>query len=218
MKNRKLQILSTGTALAAVLCVLSARNATYANDADPTHSSKTLAVLQNVYWDWQLGQISLAPDADGNPVMGGNIALMPIPSAPGDGTPASIRVALQSGQEFFLPLWNLLGNSYTNGSQDGLIPLKVFQTLDIQFKIDGETILDRDEVMDHYSQFYFNPAIPFNSPPVTAWIWLQGVSILHGPLAPGKHVLKLDVKNTDTKDLFGLTIEYHNTWNVTVKP
>jgi hypothetical protein len=42
------------------------------------------------------------------------------------------------------------------------------------------------------------------------------VALLQNPLPPGEHVLKLDEKNAEPG--FGGILEYHNTWNVTVKP
>jgi len=83
-------------------------------------------------------------------------------------------------------------------------------------KLDGKTILDEDDALDFYTEFSFDPPIPLNSPPVDSIIYSQGIGILHTPLSPGKHVLKLDVKLP--VPAFGITVEYHNTFNVTVPP
>lgn len=182
---------------------------------------RSLAQWQEAYWRWNLGSPQPVPttDANGNAAIG-NVVLMALPSAPGDGTPASTNVTLSASQAFVLPLWNLLGNSYTAVSgfpPDDLIPLNVFQTLDLQLKLDAVTLIDGSNLMQYFSQFSFVPPIPYDSSPAAAYIWLQGVGMVHEPLSPGNHILKLDAKNTDTADLFGLTFEYHNTWNVSVQ-
>jgi hypothetical protein len=85
----------------------------------------------------------------------------------------------------------------------------------LTLKLDGKTILDEGDALDHYTQITFNPPIPLNSPPVDAIIYSQGIAILHAPLAAGKHVIRLDVKLPVPS--FGVTFEYHNTFNITVK-
>jgi hypothetical protein len=143
---------------------------------------------------------------------------MPFPITPGDGTAGSINVTLNQGQSFMLPLWNILGNAYEDGSFDTFLPLALFETLDIRFTIDGATVVANRNVMNYYTQFFFNPPIPFDSPPAVSFTFLQGIGITHAPLTPGNHVMKMDVKNTDTADFFGITLEFHNTWNLTVQP
>jgi PKD repeat protein len=179
---------------------------------------RTLAQWQELYWRWVYAEISIALDGNGNAVTNGNVVLMPLPNALGDGTPASTNVTITAGQAFALPLWNLLGNAYNDSSSDPPIDLNVFQTLDLRLTLDGVTLIDGGNLMQFYSQFYFAPPIPYNVPPAVSFIYLQGIGMVHGPLSPGNHILKLDAKNTDTADLFGLTFEYHNTWNVSVQP
>jgi hypothetical protein len=118
-----------------------------------------------------------------------------------------------------LPLWNLLGTSYDDGTPpDPFVPDSVFQTLDISFSIDGVTVLNGSNVMKHYSKFTFSPAIglPPEFSPFAAIIWFQGIGIAHAPLAPGTHTLALHAKNT--QPAFGGIIEYNNTWTLTVLP
>ncbi len=176
---------------------------------------KSLADWQAVYFNWYLGATSIDPDANDNAAVG-KVVLMPLPDTPGDGTPGQLDVTLQSGQPFVLPLWVLLGNSYADDTADDLIDLAVFETLDITLQVDGKTVITSANVMDYYSQFDFDPAIPLDDPFVTAFVWYQGIGMVHGPLSVGEHTITLDVKNTDTEHLFGWTIEYHNTWNITV--
>ena len=204
-------------AVSACLCLAvpaSAGNSPEKETATTLHP--ILDILQNIYWRSYYGQITLPKDKYGNAVIS-DLVMMALPNAPGDGTPASISLTLSSHEPFFLPLWNLQGNSYVDGSKDPLISLQVFNTLDLTLTLDGMPIVNAGNLMQHFSQFYFVPVIPYNFPPATAFIWEQGISVLHGPLSPGTHTLKLDAKNTDTADLFGLTFEYHNTWNLTVK-
>lgn len=180
-----------------------------------------LALLQDVYWRNSYGQITLPKDRNGNSVIG-NLVFLAVPSAPGDGTPSSIDLTLKSNEAFFLPLWNLLGTSYNDGTPaDPAVVLRVFQTLNLKLTLDGTTLLDsgNGNLMDNYSEFKFVPPIPLSADfsPANAIIRLQGISTLHGPLSPGTHLLHLDAKNIDPADAFGFIGEYHNTWNLTVK-
>ena len=150
---------------------------------------------------------------------------MPLPAAYGDGTPGTIDVQLQPGQPFVLPLWNILGTSYDNGTPtDPPVDLSVYQTLDIALKIDGQTVVSPDNVMDYYVSFNFDPEIPLPPEwtPYLAIVWLQGIGVVHPALSArngGHHLITLDVKNTlPVFDGMGNSYfyEYHNTWNVTV--
>ncbi len=152
---------------------------------------------QELYWQWAFGQVTLPVDGNGNAVACGNVVLMPLPNAPGDGTPASVDVTLSSGQAFVLPLWNIFGTTYyPDGTLvDPAVPLSVFRTLDVTFKIDGQTVVDRCNVMEYYVHFAFVPPIAYDSPPYLDIVWLQGIGLVHTPLTPGHHTFKLDVKN-----------------------
>jgi len=184
---------------------------------------KNLAQWQETYWRWAYGVLSLPQDAHGNAVANG-VVLMGLPNAPGDGTPGTLDVTLSPGQPFMLPLWNVLGTSYDNGTPDDpAIPSSVFRTLAFTFKIDGVTVLNGDNLMNYYSQFQFTPAIPLPAgfSPYLAIIWLQGIGLVHTPLAVGNHTFSLDVKNTQLVhdgQGFSYTYEFHNTWHVRVTP
>src|SRR5688572_13781748 len=52
-------------------------------------SEKLLTVFADLYFRNAFGNITLPTDSNGNTVVGGTV-LMPLPNAPGDGTPASI--------------------------------------------------------------------------------------------------------------------------------
>ncbi|HEY0456199.1 MAG TPA: hypothetical protein VGE41_07465 [Verrucomicrobiae bacterium] len=168
----------------------------------------------DTYWTWALGGATLPNDAHGNAVVKG-VALMAFPSAPGDGTPGSIDITLSAGEGFAIPFFAFLGNSYSDGTPpDTFAALSVFQTLDISVTLDGVTIVDGSNVMQYFTEFYFNPAIPLNSPPANAWIWAQTVGVVHAPLPVGNHVMKMHVRNTEPA--YGFTFEYNNTWNIHV--
>jgi hypothetical protein len=177
-----------------------------------TAYGKTLAQWQSTYFRWSLGDITVPVDGNGNAVVG-NVVLLPIPQTPGDGTPGTQNVNLGSGQAFTLPFFGFLGNSYKDGTPpDDFLPLSVYQTLEIHVTLDGITLIDGQNVMRFFSQSYLDPVIPGDAP----FIWLQSIGMVHNPLTPGGHVLKLDVKNTQAG--FGYIVEFHNTWNINVRP
>jgi hypothetical protein len=96
------------------------------------------------------------------------------------------------------------------------IDVSVFRTLDITFQIDGVTVIDKTNVLNFYTAFFFNPPIPIiGFPPVNSIIWFQTISIVHHPLSVGTHMFKLDAVNTQLA--FAGFFAYHNTWTVTVK-
>lgn len=208
-------IVAISTVLMALALSLSPPSPSYAAAA----SHKSLAAWDAIYWYWAFGDLDDAGVAFGTDVHDnttvGDVVLLPLPNAPGDGTPAGVDVTLNSGESFFLPLWTQLGTSYTDGTPpDEFFSLKVFKTLDISFKIDGVPVINSGNVLDYYAKDAFDPEIPIDFPPYDAVIWVQGISILHAPLSAGKHTMTLDVKNTIP--VFGGVSEYHNTWNLKV--
>jgi hypothetical protein len=178
---------------------------------------KTLAGWTEIYQRWAFG-LTIPTDGNGNAVVGPHVVLMPIPNTPGDGTPGHLDVTLNAGQAFVLPLWALLGTDYTDGTPpDPLLDVSVFETLDITFQIDGVTVIDKANVLNFYSAFFFNPPIPIiGFPPVNSIIWFQGIGVVHHPLSVRTHTFQLDAVNT--QPAFGGIFEYHNTWTVTVQP
>jgi len=181
----------------AALALIGSAGATRAYAADRDSDSKApttiLTAFEDIYWRWTFGNITLPTDQNGNAVVGG-VALMPLPNAPGDGTPASIDVTLKAGEPFFLPLIGLLGTSYTDGTPpDPFVDRKVFgkKNLKLKLKLDGKTILEEDDALDFYTEFSFDPPIPLNSPPLDSIIYSQGVGILHA------HILKRAAQRGD---------------------
>jgi len=189
--------------------------------AAPGNSSafgKDLTTWQQTYFRWAYGDITVPTDSNGNAVVGNHTVLFPLPDATGDGTPAHLDVTLSTDQSFVLPLWSLLGTSYTDGTPpDPFVPDSVFQTLDISFTIDGVTVVNGSNVLNYYSKETFNPAIAIvGFPPVDSIIWMQSIGITHAPLTPGTHTFALHAGNTQAV-FGGFFSEYNNTWTVTVQ-
>ncbi|MCW5555410.1 MAG: hypothetical protein KIS67_25015 [Verrucomicrobiae bacterium] len=227
MKTDRLKsfMLQTKTLLLTTVVVCALAGSAFAGTL-PGHANafgSSLAEWQELFWRWAFGDVSLPTDNNGNATAGKNVVLMPLPDAPGDGTPGSIDVTLNVGQAFVLPLWNVLGTSYDDGTpNDPALPLSLFQTLDITLTIDGATVVTSANVMDYYTAFAFDPAIalPAEWSPYEAIVWLQGIAVTHTPLSKGQHTITLDVKNTEPViDGMGneYVFEFHNTWHVTVK-
>jgi hypothetical protein len=222
--NQPARLAAKAALAALVLAGLGLANWAWAGSAPlPGHArafGKTLAQWQDTYFRWWIGQVTIPPDANGNAAVG-NVVLMPLPNASGDGTPAHLDVTLNSGQAFTLPLFFLLGTSYTDGTPpDPMVDASFFQTLNLTLEIDGATVVNGSNVMDYYSQFSFAPPIPLNFPPIDSVIWCQDVAIVHTPLSVGTHTLKLDLKSTQPlpPGFGGGFPEYHNTWAITVVP
>ena len=95
--------------------------------------------------------------------------------------------------------------------------VEYFAPDEVEVALDSEGKLQRSLIPNvRPPQFHFDPVIPFNSPPLDAIIYLQVIGVLHKPLAPGMHVIKLDEK-VGPIPIFG-GVEFHNTFNVTVQP
>ena len=178
---------------------------------------KTLAQWQETWFRWSVGALSVPTDSNGNAVIN-NVVLMSLPDVPVDGTRGSLDLTLKPGQPFVLPLFLLFGNSYRDGSPDDqLASIDDFRNLDLELTLDGVTILEGANATQYFSQTTFVPPIPITDPASTfsAYLWLQGVTIVHAPLLVGQHTITLDEKIFIPE--YDLTLEFHNTWNVTVK-
>jgi hypothetical protein len=224
MKTRRSKIasltlgLTIAIAVAAPCLTPSSHAGTQAARGHSSAFGNSLAGWEDIWSRWSFGDITVPTDANGNAVVGDGTVLLPTPSTPGDGTPGHVDVTLNNGQSFVLPLWTLLGTSYTDGTPpDPFVSDSVFQTLDISFTIDGVPVANGGNAMNYYSKFTFDPAISiFNFPPIDSVIWFQGIGITHAPLRPGTHTFALHAINTQAA--FGGFFEYNNTWTVTVLP
>jgi hypothetical protein len=178
----------------------------------------TLSQLQDTYVRWFYGNITIAPDVNGNAVTNG-VALLPIPNTAGDGTPGYLDVTLDHGQSFFMPMLQLAGTSYIDGTpSDPLINADYFANFDINLQIDGVPVISNHNDADYFQQFSFNPAIPFPFFNLNSIIWFQGFGFAHPPLSVGAHTIQLDEKagRPLPPNFGGATLEYHNTWTITV--
>ncbi len=205
------------TAAAFLVVCLATATVSAGSPPSPGQSSafgKSLAQWEDIYSQFAFGTISPPTDQNGNAVVGSHVVLMPVPAA------GSLDVTLSAGQAFVLPLWCLFLTTYNDGTPpDPIMDLSVFQTLDITFSIDGDTVIDGSNVMDYYSEFPFEPVIPYNVGYYKDIFFFQGIGFIHPPLSVGEHTLRLDAKNTEpVVDAKGQswTYEYHNTWNITV--
>jgi hypothetical protein len=224
MKTQKSKIASLALGLtsiaitAATLCLPpSAHAGAQAARGHASAFGNSLAVWEQTWTRWSFGDLTVPTDANGNAVVGDGTVLFPIPYTTGDGTPGHLDVTLNNGQAFVLPLWTLLGTSYTDGTPpDPFVSDSVFQTLNISFTIDGVSVVNGANALSSYSKFTFDPGIPINFPPYDSVIWFQGIGITHKPLRPGTHTFALHAINTQAA--FGSFFEYNNTWTVTVLP
>lgn len=187
----------------------------------PANSSAFGAILsqwQDTYVRWYYGNISIAPDANGNAVING-VVLLPVPNTAGDGTPGHLDVTFDNGQAFFLPLLQLAGTSYTDGTPDDpFIDADYFASFEINLQIDGVPVISEGNKASYFQQFSFNPAIPFPIFNLDSIIWFQGFGLAHPPLSVGAHTIQLDEKAGQPlpANFGGATLEYHNTWTITV--
>lgn len=213
--------ITTGTAVVAAVCL--AVPAFAEDKPEPGHShgfGNTLAQLEDVYIRWLVGNVTIPPDANGNAVID-RVVLLPIPNTSGDGTPGHLDVTLQRGQAFFLPLLQEEGTSYTDGTpSDPLLPRSYFRSFHLTLRIDGRLVVDDCNKMDYFTQFNFTPPVSLGFANVDSIIWFQGLNVAHTPLSVGKHTITLDEKAGQPlpPNFGGLTLEYHNTWTITVRP
>ena len=180
---------------------------------------KSLGEWQELYWRWYYGGTTIPSDSNGNAAVG-NVVLMPIPPTPGDGTPGHQDVTMNAGQAWIMPLWGLIGTSYSDGtSPDPFVDTEIFRTLDLTLEVDGKTVVSSANQMNYFSQIAFDPPLPLDFPPIVAGIWIQDVGIMHTPMTVGTHTMKLDVKNTIPvpPNFGGGFAEFHNTWTIEVR-
>ena len=174
MKNSSNSFVKLFRQAVLALAVCLALPALAGNKPAPGQSSafgRTLAQWQDTYFRWWLGELNLPPDVNGNAAVDG-VVLMPIPNAPGDGTPGHLDLTLNPGQAFALPLFFLLGTSYMDGTPpDPMVDASFFQALNLALQVDGVTVVDDGNLAKYFSQFSFTPAIPLYFPPIDLVIW-----------------------------------------------
>jgi len=211
-----------GGTVCATVCLVAGLTARAGSGPAPGNSDafgRSLGQWMLAYTTWYLGSADIPPDGNGNADVG-RVVLLPLPNAPGDGTPASIDVTLGTGQPFTLPFTQWIGNSYIDGSEDPVADVSDFRDMQITVKLDGQPIITSKNVMDYYTEEEFDPPLTTDLPAgigATAWVFVQSIGIAHPPLTPGQHTLTLD-ESISFDDLgFTEPVVYHNTWNITVK-
>jgi hypothetical protein len=205
------------------MCMLAAALAAGAIARAAHVSSKpTLGDLMVQYWPWYTGARV--------PGQVKNIVFIPLPAGePSEEDPTlsvgELDVTLRGGQSFTLPVFLYIGESYAEKSvpadNPADVPAGVFTDAEVFVTLDGKPLIDSDN--DDLSDFFFDTryfprpiryATPTEYAPdvhAVASIWLQGLGLVHGPIAKGRHTLDLFVHS----DILG--IGYHNTWHITVK-
>ncbi len=171
-----------------------------------SHSfGRTLAQWQATWLEWAYGSLTLPTDTHGNAIVA-NVVLMSVPNASGNGTPASLDLTLDTGEAFVVPLFLNAGSSLGT-----MFPASDFANMTLTLTLDGTVILDSEDAAAFYTETVFSPPLPG-----TGTVFVQGLSIVHTPLPPGLHVLKLDERFAASGG--GFTAEFHNTLNITVVP
>jgi len=83
-------VVITAALLFSIAAPVRAHDDDHHDSDDRSFGSKTLArVFHDTYWRWFYGKLTLPTDENSNAVLNGT-ALMPLPNAPGDGTPGSL--------------------------------------------------------------------------------------------------------------------------------
>ena len=103
---------------------------------------------------------------------------------------------------------------------DPLVDPSFFSSLNLTVQIDGVTVVDGSNQANYFSEFFFAPPIPINSPPLDSVIWCEDIGIVHNSLPVGTHTIKVDIKSTQPlpPNFGGGFPEYHNSWTLTVLP
>jgi len=174
------------------------------------------------YFDWQMGD-----GADGGRLM----KFLPLPEGEEAGgsftydDPGILvgeeTVTLKAGQSFLVPIVSWIGEVYEDGSEDEPLTEAVMNESEFRATIDGHTVAHKAAGR---SSLLYGAATDFDDPILyeapsdygsTGAVWVQGFPLLHGPLAPGRHVMKLH--STLMIEDLDLGLQFENTWIITVK-
>jgi hypothetical protein len=142
--------------LVAVAGLLTGNVTTIRGAAPPLPGSavfhgNTLEHWQELWFRWSAGVLNVPTDANGNAVLN-NVVLLSIPNTPGDGTPGSLNLTLSVGQAFVLPLDQLSGNSYRNGTpNDQMVAVSDFLSGSVRLTLDGVTIVSGANLAQYYT-------------------------------------------------------------------
>ncbi len=195
-------------------------------------ANPNLGFWMNAYWTWALG----GDQADRI----GKTIFMPVP----EGVPISedcptilvgeLDVTLKVGERFVMPMFAFVGEMYLEDIPDDNpddIPQELFTGATVVLKMDGKVVLDssvKDLDRFFFDATYFDPPVFYPEPSprdvdVTAIgaIWVKGIGFIYPPLPPGEHKMELFVDTgldfTGPDDDPTCTLQFINTWNITVK-
>ncbi len=209
MKSRFISIIA---AALVWLCLAMPASAT-------DYYGKSLAEWQGLYFSWAFGDVTVPLDANGNAVVNNKVVLMPIPTSVNQQGRGIQYANLSTGQAFVVPFFSLWGESYTDGTPPDKMEdwSALAKTANITVKIDGVTVINNANRMDYYSEYIYNPPIPYSdpyNPAVNGANWLVDIGMVQTPMSIGRHIVELDANNTILTDI--INWQYHNTWIVSV--
>lgn len=119
-----------------------------------------------------------------------------------------------------LPPAAWLGEIYEDGSEDAPVPDSSMILTEFLATIDGRTVAGKTSgvVSPLYVPLTEFPEPAFYGEPTSygsiGAVYVQGCAMVHVPLTPGRHVMKLH--STLTAENYGLGIVYENTWIINV--
>ncbi|MFT3707153.1 MAG: hypothetical protein QM817_05735 [Archangium sp.] len=187
------------------------------------HGGQNIAQWMKAYWAWSLsgGAADAGRSAD--------MLYLPLPAAVNlDGgaiLTGTIAVTIDRADSFALPMYVYNGERYLpdSGLPDDptTFPADSDYTTSAQqltLTIDGTKVIDTargDSLTPYFFPAQLYPAmIPYAQPTsygAIGAIWTKGLGVLHTPLTPGVHAMRLQTLNTT--HMFG----FDNTWNITVR-
>lgn len=224
MKTHRITAIVASVAAAFILIAteLSAVATPKAAPAQSNAHGHSLAEWLVRYFEWLVG--------DG-PIGGNGLTFLPLPAGeyvsgsfsledPGV-LEGELEVALKPGQSFMLPIAVWQGEFYADGGEDAVVPDSSMNRSEFFVTIDGKTVAEKEAgvksplyvpVTRMLEPVYYDEPTSYGSIGAS---YVQGFAMVHGPLTPGRHVMKLH--STLFAENYGLAAVYENTWIITVK-
>ena len=173
------------------------------------------------YWDWFMG--------DGAGSLRG-VKFLPLPEGEETGgsftfddpgvLEGEVTVSLRRGESFMVPIVTWIGELYEDGSEDEPLEESVMNEGEFLVTIDGRTVAHKAAGRSSplYSAAHdFDEPILYDEPTDYGSIgalWAQGFPLVHHPLPPGRHVMKLHA--TLLIEELDLGLQFENTWIINV--
>lgn len=133
----------------------------------------------------------------------------------------SASFTMPVGKTLVFPFSVLLGESYLDGSEDPPdLPVN-YKASRLLVTVDGRVIVDSTRSkLDcvFFEEVYFSEPIAYAEPTdygANAATYVTGLGMLLPPMAPGEHIIELQVVSP-TGGLWGVDIGYYSTFYVTV--